>query len=295
MRSNPDDDHLGEILDVYMPASDFHSDRPRWVTAGADGRVKLWELCPAPTKKPASGRRSPGEHTPTPGEVRCLFTSPIARTAPAGRPEVIHLKQAQRPDEIIAARYDSTADVVCGVTADGDLRVWFAASTSPQEVRIDVGSEQEHGEVRRLELQAEVSPQEVTAHVMMLHHGATNAERYDIRSSGDSREPEVSTHEFVNPGGGALFALEACLEPSAAVSQPKQLPSALSADQSSLSVQTTSTEFGRFVIGGDQHGTVSIWPWASSASAIEPLRSFSASSQRITSLDYSCGLLAVGT
>jgi WD40 repeat protein len=196
--SKPGYSHEGAVLDI-------HSSDPEgnvFVTAGEDGRVKLWRL--------ESGKR---------GHIACVWTSGFA-TAQENRSDAIKLRQAQRPDPVILARCD--ADVVAGVTEDGDLRVWLEIGGTVREIRVDVGE----GKVKQMELQG--------TSVLIRHDRSEAFARYDI-----GEEINVTHYDAGTP----ITSLEAFLQPSLAITTP------------------STASFGRLVIGGDDAGGVHIWSW----------------------------------
>lgn len=168
--SKPRYSHEGPVLDI-------HSSDPEgnvFVTAGEDGRVKLWRL--------EAGKR---------GHIACVWSSGFA-TPQENRSDAIKLRQAQRPDPVILARCDGDGDVVAGVTEDGDLRVWLGIGGTVREVRVDVGE----GKVKQMELQG--------TSVLIRHDRSDAFARYDIGeeinvTNFDAGTPITSLHAFLQP------------------------------------------------------------------------------------------------
>lgn len=236
--SDPSDAHEGPILDIWMPEG---SDR--WVTAGADGRVKYWLL----DRAAASSRGQ------TPNSISCLFSSTPAVT-PMDRSDEVKRRQVVRPDPIIIARCNVAHNVICGVTEEGDLRVWHE-----DEFRVDVGSG-----VNRMELSVQQSSAGLTISVLIHHKLSPTFARYDITGK------VVKTIVFT--GADPLSCIHADLSTTPQIS-------------SSPSTET----FGQLVITGDIHGVMSIWSWTGVL-----LRRWQAMSGSITAVDMSCGLVAIG-
>ncbi|OCF32653.1 hypothetical protein I316_05574 [Kwoniella heveanensis BCC8398] len=307
VHSDPNDSHFGEINDIWQPEVG-NTEQNRWVTAGEDGRVKLWAFNPG-SGNPRSGKRTPGSEI-NPASISCLFTSGTVEQPLPNRSDASKRRQSGRPDEVLSARYEQTHDVVCGVTEDGDLRVWFDASTSPQEVRIDVGAAEIDGEVKMLALDARNEEDGVVASMLILHRRSPSVARYDANHNGLIRTIRYST-----PTGASIAALYTSFRPtstiapppngqslSARIITPNETPESISPPPFDLPpllhANTPERDFGKFVVAGDDAGYIHIWAWDEVASGQDcplPIRSWEAMSGRITSLDYSCGLVAVGS
>jgi hypothetical protein len=299
------DSHEGEICDVWM------EDRPdgpvKWVSGGEDGRVKYWQLLT--TETPRSGKRNP-EITST---MECLFSSPIIQDTLPGRSEAVRRRQTGKPDDVILVRCAAEHDIVCGITEDGDLRVWFGAGTGAEkEVRIDAGSAEEMGVVKRMELEARDSS---SASILVHHYRSSVFTRFDIALRADA-EPSISTRTFASPVPGAFSAIQASLRSSLAISagtpappvlsaiDPSEDPSEAASDDASPAPTPSETpasdpvvsEYGRLVATGDEHGVACLWAWDEipGSDASVPLRAWAAVSGRITAIEVSCGLVAVG-
>ena len=307
------DAHEGEICDIWMDTTQ-ESGTTRWVTGGTDGLVKYWQLNPAQSQT-RSGKRSPAGDIP--GSITCLFTSSTILDTIPDRADYVKRRQTGKPDDVTIVRCDDAHNVVCGVTEDGDLRVWFdAGSGKEREVRIDVGSAEEHGGVKRFELNATGDD---SVSVMVLHHRSSTFTRYDILAPSD--EPvRVNSYGFQSPVPGAFSAIHTCLQHAPAISTRSILPPALSnpapiseedePDQGStastslsptpLKMPTStspsgSDDYGRFVVSGDEHGVACIWKWdVTENDEITPIRIWPAMNGRITAIDASCGLVALG-
>jgi hypothetical protein len=147
----PSNAHEGAVSAIWGD-----DDGLEWVTGGVDGKVKVWKLHPA--TKDRSGKRAPSVIGLENGYLECLFTSDIVTGPFANRSDAVKRRQNGYPDSVIAVRY-GVCGVACGVTADGDLRVWFGVggTTEVVEVRVDVGSEEESGPVVKLELHVEMT------------------------------------------------------------------------------------------------------------------------------------------
>jgi hypothetical protein len=208
--------------------------------------------------------------------------------------------------------------VVCGITEDGDLRVWFhAGSGNEQEVRIDAGSAEEIGGVRRLELDAR---DESKATVLVHHHRSAVLTRFDVTLNEDGSST-IEVNVFQSPVPGAFSAMQASLRPSPAISTPAPAPPILAEIDSKLSdvseasssgdatpvftpaeepelVPAVKADYGRFVATGDEHGVACLWAWDSVPGPTDHsglLRAWAAASGRITAIEVSCGLVAIGT
>lgn len=307
------DVHEGPVSDIWQPELASH----RWITAGQDGLVKYWQLNPAQNVK--TGKQTPQDTIPA--NITCLFTSSAIPIPFENRSDAVKRRQHGHPDAVIFARCNVEHDVVCGVTRDGDLRVWFDASSSAREVRLDAGSEETHGGVRQLELDVTVGNTGVMASVLVHHTRSWTCHRYDINIG--KEVPTVSLRTFANPHGAALTTILACLASSPPIAQPEVADPVLSATPSSPPLETEGSistnsspstprllpdiptpvestvknEFGRFVIAGDVQGAVWIWPWdgeSSIADEVRPIRGWEGARGRVTALDMNCGLVAVG-
>lgn len=302
--SNVDDAHEGEISDIWM--DDASPEGPtRWVTGGTDGRVKFWQLNPSQSR---SGKRSPAGDAPA--SITCLFSSPIVTETFPNRADHVKRRQSGKPDDVIIVRCDPARQTVCGVTEDGDLRVWLKAGTGGERVvRVDVGSAEEMGGVKQMELDATSSSQ---VSLLIHHHRSSTFTRYDIVTP-TGEEPEVRSRTFQSPVPGAFSVIHACLRPSPPISIRSIAPPMLSApeehetnDSQISTVNSPSSTpldspqlteapvFGRFLVTGDEHGVVCIWKWDAGHEELKPLRAWPAMNGRITAIDASCGLLAVG-
>lgn len=307
--SNVADAHEGEICDIWLDATD-ESGPPRWVTGGTDGLVKYWQLNPAQGR---IGKRSPAGDIPA--SITCLFTSSTILDTLPNRPEYVKRRQTGKPDDVTIVRCDNTYNVVCGVTEDGDLRIWFdVRSGQEREVRVDVGSAEEMGGVKHMELDAQ---SQHSVSVMILHHRSSTFTRYDINAPPED-QVEMASHPFRSPGPGAFSALRTCLRPAPPISTRSVRPPVLSTHtpdtvevvpQSSSSTSLSSapngsptpptppktTDYGRFVVTGDEDGVACIWKWdVGPEDEISPIRAWPAMNGKITSIDASCGLVAFG-
>ncbi|WWD02114.1 hypothetical protein V865_000152 [Kwoniella europaea PYCC6329] len=306
------DSHHGEIIDIWAPENPSLSPESlRWVTGGEDGRVKLWQFHPGTGSR--SGKRTPNEAIPA--SIQCLFTSDISNQPFENRSDASKRRQNGRPDPIILARYDTKYDVVCGVTTDGDLRVWFSASKQPQEVRVDVGAEEMEGGVKTLCLDVkENANEDVVAHVLIHHRRSPVLIRYDIISV-----DEVKTKEFVTPTGSSISAVHTSFQPTKPISAPSSgnsmsakivtpgetpetaSPAVEEVDPFPISSSNTvhaDSGYGRFSMAGDETGYVHIWSWDVDQETRRnqtPIKSWEAMNGKVTALDYSCGLVAVGS
>lgn len=297
------DAHEGEVTDVWAP--ELSEALVRWVTAGADGRVKYWQLRPGQNSN--SGKRSATDAIP--GSITCLFTSSPTDAPFFNRSDAVKRRQTGAPDAVILARCDVGANVVCGVTEDGDLQVWFDADDADRrDVRLDVGSKDEFGGVERLELDVQKESEGPNVSILVHHSCAPTYTRYDLTHPVVG-EPVPTTRTFTTISCGAITSLQAYLLDTPPISvSPNPLP-ALSARISisgehpaflpppplDLSISPrVHNHFGRFVVGGDQDGSVYVWAWDGKDEVIKPIRSWSAMSGKITAIDVSCGLVAVG-
>lgn len=276
-----DDAHEGEVRCVWAEEDgDGH-----WVSSGEDGKVKFWRLNPAELR-PGSGKKSPaGEPS---GTVQCLFTSKPPTEPLENRSDIVKLRTAQRPDPVTLARCNAEYGIVCGVTKDGDLRVWFDVPGRCVEVRVDVGSEQDGG-VLRLELDA-ISPGKSA--VLVHHERSPLFCRYDIDIDGMVKRTEY--HCF-----GGITAMHISLKPASPVAQPSPPPIAvLGEDSDDLTPvrQHDQPVFGRCIITGDEYGAASIFPWeaAGEVGSVEAIRTWHAANKKITAIDANCSIVAIG-
>ncbi|KAK4689613.1 hypothetical protein P7C73_g477, partial [Tremellales sp. Uapishka_1] len=286
----------GEILDIWM----LETEPTRWVTGGADGRVKVWQLDPG-ENLPMSAKKTPTRQE-TPGTISCLFTSDVVQTL-LPRSEEVRRRQVGKPDGIVLARCDVAQGVACGVTRDGDLRIWFGIGSDVQEVRIDAGSEAEMGGVERLEMKVRSN----TAEILIHHKGNSTFTRYNVLPD------TTSSKLFITPTGSSLTKLSAHLDPAAPLSLPAGLTSLSARIISSPTTPDAQSpigspgpelparegeEFGKFVVGGDEEGKVWIWPWEGSEDVNGPIRGWSTGMGKVgkvTAIDVACGLVAIGS
>lgn len=307
VQCNPFDAHEGEVRDIWTPETTGAT--IRWVTAGADGRVKYWQLHPGQNAK--SGKRSPAFENES-GSITCLFTSSVVDVPLSNRSDGVKRRQNAAPDAVILARCDIEHDVVSGVTEDGDLRLWSDASTTDRrEVRLDVGSQEVFGGVKRLELDVQDLSSGLVTSIFIHHNRASTFNRYDVKDTRGSAT-SVSVRTFASSDNSPLTSLYTCLNPTPPISsQPRPLPA--------LSVQIAPAEnigaassppspggdpgrkwsrfadqYGRFVVGGDLSGTCHVWAWDADAEDTKPLRSWQAVPGKVTAMDVSCGLVGVG-
>lgn len=307
--SYPQDMHEGAVLSLYQPES-YGKDPMKWVTGGQDGRLKYWQLHPGSAK---SGKQTPTEGIPA--SITCLFSSEPVEKPFKERSEEVRLRQMANPDGIYLTACDVQYDVVCGVTQDGDLRIWFDAVNNPREVRLDVGSEEELGGVHQLNMVCTETAQGIVASVLIHHAKHPNFARHDISLDGETFH-RVKTTFFSTAGEAPLTSLQAYLLPTPPVSQPPEAQQTLSAriitpaDSSGivspaapdLEVDTLRTkleptqQFGRVVVGGDLYGRAYIWEWDGRpvGDVIQPIRDWRVGDGKITSVEMSCGLVAVG-
>jgi WD40 repeat protein len=295
------DSHEGEICDIWM---DDRSEPVKWVTGGTDGRVKYWEL--VTTETPRSGKR-PAEIT---SNMVCLFSSPIIEDTLPGRSEAIRRRQTGKPDDVVLVRCAPDHGIACGITEDGDLRVWFGAeSGQAKEVRIDAGSAEDMGVVKRMELEARDAS---TASILVHHYRSSSFIRFDVVLDADG-DSSVQTRTLNSPVPGGFSALQASLRPSLAISAGTPAPPFFSTSFPSDGTVEASSEpspvatpleppkvtsnYGRLVATGDEHGVACLWAWDEIPGRVArgtPLRAWPAVSGRITAIEVSCGLVAVG-
>ncbi|WVW85344.1 hypothetical protein I302_107382 [Kwoniella bestiolae CBS 10118] len=302
--------HQGEVTDIWAPESP-NPESLRWVTGGEDGRVKLWQFHAGSGVR--SGKRTPNEAIPA--SIECLFTSDVIDQPFENRSDASKRRQNGRPDPIILARYDPVHDVTCGVTVDGDLRVWFSTSSRPVEVRIDVGAEEVEGGVKHLCLDVKKSRDgETVASVLIHHRRSPILARYDITPAGD-----IQTKELVTPVGSSISSIHTSFQPTKPISAPSkgtsmsakivtpgETPETASPAVEKIDPFPTAsnntvhpdTGYGRFVMAGDEMGYVHIWAWdveEEGRSTQRPMKSWEAMNGKVTALNYSCGLVAVGS
>ncbi|XAO25923.1 hypothetical protein I312_104756 [Cryptococcus bacillisporus CA1280] len=304
--SDPRKAHEGFIVDIWAPQGQ-NDTALKWVTAGQDGRVKLWELQSGTITKVGKRQASLVD-----GNIECVFTSPLAGTGFPNRSELVKRRQAGKPDGIVLARYDLQHDTLAGVTEDGDLRVWFAASSGDgKEVRIDLGSAEVEGEVKVMEMIGYRHQDEVALSVLIHRRRSHVLTRHDISKSGDHH---ITT--FYSSVGAPLSCIHPPLSPNLPISAPKHGnstpmlarivtpgetpdPSPPPLDLPSGGVYSSSThsepEYGRYVLAGDEAGFVHLWAWNGVDNERKTIRSWEAMEGKITALDMSCGLVAVGS
>ncbi|WVR09372.1 hypothetical protein IAU60_006439 [Kwoniella sp. DSM 27419] len=169
-----------------------------------------------------------------------------------------------RSDSVILARYDPEYDVACGV-ANGTLRVWLSATTEPKEIRVDLGPA--GLDIAGLEMVVRCEDGRVLAKVLSRSHRSTF-----VTCDVVAQEGHVRT--IVYDAGSPITALHTSFTPSAPIGTSEE-PQA----------------FGGFFIAGDASGYVHILALA--ADATRPLRSWDTGT-KVTAIDYSCGLVAVG-
>ena len=285
----------------------------RFVSGGADGRVKYWQLDTMPAAKIPTARKSQAADTVS--ELKCLFTSGVVSEPLVNRPEDVRRRQGAAPDGISFVRCDPASNKVCGITDDGDLRIWFDCSEPHRrEVRIDAGSEADLGPVGNMDLAVSSTGGHVCASVLVHHRSATFFQRFDVRLTPE--EPEITTRSYVTPGGLGVILVQPYLEPTPPISLSKPTSpttsiglslvpatnegatSAHAATSAQSSTSSSSLEFGRFVLGADIHGNVHIWPWnptSPGSSNVHSIRSWDNHSRKITLLSMSNGIVAVGS
>ena len=311
--------HDAEVLDMWAP--DTTPDPVKFVSAGADGKVKFWRLHSVTT--PArSGKKSPKSNIQS--SIQCLFTSSVVLEPLANRSEVVKLRQTAIPDAVVLARCDVEHNVVCGITADGDLRLWFDAGTAHmKECRIDAGSEEEFGPVTHLSLDVEVADGHLTASALVFHRLCPSFTRFDV-SRVDS-EFKLDSKIYKTSTGGSLNVLKPFLRPSPPIAPLPAFPTVhenglVPADDAQPTIEALKrsspsadpeeddklflpsepvprSPFGRFVVGADTDGMTYIWAWNDdqpAKSSSHPLRSWKAAKSKITAVDFACGLVATG-
>jgi len=295
------DIHTGPVTALHQPEGEVY----KWASGGADGVVKYWQLNPGSGK---SGKKTPTE---LPATISCLFTSATEEPFKQ-RPEEVRLRQLASPDAIVAVACDPAHDVVAGVTEDGDLRVWFeAAGDAPRQVRIDAGSKEEFGGVKRLFMHCS----DTAASVLVHHDKHPVLTRYDVSLSGD--EHTIKTSFYRTPSDVPLTALFVSLDPSPPIAAPPEVEKTMSARivtpasggassgtstpnpdpvlLEDLPRRLTETPYGRFIVAGDEAGQAYIWSWdRNQGDEALPIRSWVAAEGTITALDFYCGLVAVG-
>lgn len=305
--SKPDDMHEGAILSIHQPESSG-VDPLKWATGGQDGRIKYWQL------NPSTGR--PGKKAgPDAGaaSITCVFTSEPAEEPFKNRSEEVRLRQIASPDSIMLVACDTELDVVCGVTEDGDLRVWIDVVNNPREVRIDVGSAEKFGGVCKLDLMCKDTGKGMITSVLVHHHKHPTFTRYDVSLHGD--EHKIKTTFYSTAGNAALTSVQAFFQPNPPISEPPPVVPTLSArivtpSNGSGSISPAPEleldslpkrlepppEYGRVVMAGDEYGRAYIWEWDGHPvnDTMQPLRDWPALEGKVTAVEMSCGLVAVG-
>ncbi|ODN87377.1 hypothetical protein L198_07001 [Cryptococcus wingfieldii CBS 7118] len=327
--SDPRVGHAGEVRDIWTGGQG--EDGARFVSAGEDGLVKLWLL----VVPPGTGKGK--KNTFVEGSLECLFTSSPVPSLLPNRSEDVKRRQNGSPDAIVFARYTSHGDIVAGITADGDLRVFFAASIAPKEVRLDLGSAEAEGEVKMMEMVSHIShiPEggESVASVVVHRHRSSVVTRYDISSSGT-----VASTTFVSPSQAPISCVYTGLQADGGISLPKSgsltpmlarivspspspspvptpgamagtAPPAISDLDLSLGsgsgpgLKSSEADKGQFILAGDENGLLHLWSWSADAHAHpdpgekerKALKSWMVHESKITALDVSCSIFAVGT
>lgn len=301
--------HEGAIVSIHQPES-TGTDPLKWVTGGDDGRVKYWQL------NPGTGRSGKKSASDAPASITCIFSSSPVEEPIVDRVEEVRLRQMAHPDAIIEVRCDVDRDVVCGVTEDGDLRLWFDAATSPREVRVDVGSERRLGGVRQLELHCKDTRDGLVASALIHHRKNSMFARYDISLNANGKQT-IRTTFYSTPAEAPLTALNANLDPVPDISMPPKAeqsmlarivtPASTSASVSCVTSPLLSPDpetketgeepqTGGFLIGGDEQGYAYVWEWNGVPynDVILPVRGWQAAEGRITAVQYSCGIAATG-
>nr|XP_018261760.1 uncharacterized protein I303_06204 [Kwoniella dejecticola CBS 10117]OBR83918.1 hypothetical protein I303_06204 [Kwoniella dejecticola CBS 10117] len=299
------DSHSGEVTDIWAPQSE-EVENTQWITAGDDGKVKLWKFYPGSAAR--SGKRTPNDAVPA--KIECVFSSQVIGAPLENRSDASKRRQNGRADPIIFARFRPHHDIACGVTHDGDLRVWFSASSQPVEIRLDVGSQELEGGVKSLHLDAKVIADQVTASILIHHRRSPSLARYDVTPDGN-----VSTTTYSTPTGSSISTIHTSFQPTNPISSPSpkgtlsarmiapgETPEPISPMNEEtnpfLSPQSgAEMGYGKFVMAGDETGYIHIWPWDSDGGESEPfpIRSWEAMNGKVTALDYSCGIVAVGS
>lgn len=300
-----EDRHAGEV--IAISPSKTAGGILRFVSAGSDGLIKYWEFTPAPHK---SIRKANG--TVNEASIACLFTSELVEPL-EHRSDEVKRRRTGAPDPFLLVRVDAAMGVICGVTEDGDLRVWWSLDDQVQEARLDIGSIDDLGPIKSLELEVRDGTEGPDISVLVMHYRGTTFERYDVKVDIDG-EYETAQRTYVTPLKTPLTAIKPLLEPTPPISeQSKQVrPSLLSplveddsddasdhsspilAPQSDMIPFTKTSEFGRFVIAGDADGSAWIWAWDSEGSEITPIRGWAVMERKITAVDYHCGVVAIG-
>jgi hypothetical protein len=296
VRSSISDAHEGLVRDIWSPTQEPNAPL-RWVTAGADGVVKLWELEAgrAPTK---SGKRTPGGEMAS--IMHCVWSSIAPQEALPDRSEAVRRRLAAAPDEIIKVRYEPIADAIASATADGDLRVFVGVSAplgSQREARIDVGSSEDHGPVSSLEIDLH-SIEPLVISVFIHHQASPTAWRYQVDFA--AAEPTFTRCEFTTPSAtsmttfhldlqtAGLFALPTFGDTST-VSARIGLDTPTSPGTPVPVVETIGKE--KALIMGDAHGVCTTWLWDSEGVAV-PVRHWAAGEGRMTACTSAFGLVA---
>ena len=311
VQCDPSDAHEGEVCNIWAPESSDES--LRWVTAGADGKVKLWRLHPAEVAKPS---RIIPDVEAVAGSISCLFTSTIVEYPFPNRSDLIKRRQAEAPDPVILARCDVRHGVLCGVTKDGDLRVWFGVDTpNRREVRLDCNAAESFnsGGVKRMELEVRRSSIGLVASILVHHDRSASFARFDVTDRGHG-ESSINVKVYTSSDSAPITTLQAHLQPTAPISMPSHPSSALPEHVTPIEAATeglaspsvllrptgallpATSDFGRLIVAGHQDGAIRVWSWDGLAveGAGKLLRVWTAASGKITAVDFSCGLLAIG-
>jgi hypothetical protein len=284
----PEDAHVGVIECVHATGADT------FVSGGSDGRVKVWRYEAPPDRRPVNPS---GGSADLVGRLVCVYTSSPSETTFADRPEETKYRVAMRPDGIVSARYDEVGDVLCSVSADGELRFWFDLSTAPREVRVDVGARHEYGGVRQIELDV----RDGTAAVLVLHDGHSDLVgdqgellyRFDIKPDGS-----YDRTAFVD--AGKITALHVDLAPTLPITKVLHTTKPAQSDNS-LDLTTPVPQideqgrYGRYIVTGNSAGECCWYAWDGAGEDRRPLRKWAVGRGAVSSIDANASLVAVGT
>lgn len=296
--------HSGEVLAIT--SSKGQSGGLRFASGGSDGLVKFWEFTPAP---PKSARKAGGLGNEA--SIACTFASDPVEPM-EHRSDDIKRRRTGAPDPILLVQCDGDAGVICAVTEDGDLKVWWDIQGSRQEARLDIGSTDDFGPVKSLEMEV-LRGDEMRISVLVMHYRAASFERYDILVKPDG-DYDTAQRSYITPLKSPLTAIRPLLHPTPPIStknrqaRPSLLAPILDDDSDAASDRSSPvlspqpetepvapiSEFGKFIVAGDADGSAWIWGWDSDGAEVTPIRGWSATDRKITAVEYHCGLVAIG-
>ena len=294
LTSQDGDEHLEPVTCIWAPSD--QKEKFSFVSGSADGAIKVWTVNLQP---PAPGARGGPE-----GFLQRTFT-----WAPYNE----GILNPSTRNYCVEVRCDLVHGVICCVTNLGRIQILcYGENRDPTQFYIESEDSRLASTLYNLDLAVRKLDDEGTLliSVLLYHFGGRSFHRYDITVSKDGTRT-VNKKTYVHPHDIRLTAYQAFIEPAAPIaSQTRQAPSPASplgegsdtahasengvAGDPGPEAPTPYSEFGRFIVAGDQKGSVFIWPFDHPEDTVSPIRGWSASSRRISAVEYHCGLIAVG-